>query len=121
MNRYSVALVQQSRANYSSQLPYHSPATFPESPFRSEPDPTNEAYASLRELFTLLKFDETAYGSPDWNPLGWLIKPGDTVFLKPNMIAEKHYHSDEWEFVITHGSVIRAVIDYVFIALRGEG
>ncbi|HEY6122032.1 MAG TPA: DUF362 domain-containing protein [Pyrinomonadaceae bacterium] len=121
MNRYSVAIAQQSRTTYSNQLPYHPPESFPESPFSSQTDPTNEAYSSLRELFVLLKFDSGAFGSPDWNPLGWLIRPGDTVFLKPNMIAEKHYHSDEWEFVITHGSVIRAVIDYVFIALRGEG
>jgi uncharacterized protein (DUF362 family) len=50
-----------------------------------------------------------------------LVQPGDTVLLKPNMIAHAHRYSNDWEYVITHGSVLRAVVDYVYIALRGEG
>ena len=60
--------------------------------------------------------------SLQWNPLADIIRPGDTVVLKPNFIKEHHETKlDEWEQVITHGSVIRAVCDYVLLALKGTG
>ncbi|MFN2491446.1 MAG: DUF362 domain-containing protein [Pyrinomonadaceae bacterium] len=118
---HSVAIVQQSRKSYAQTAPFHPPRIFPETPFALNTDETNETYLSVRELFRALKYDAANVDSSTWNPLGWLINPGDTVFLKPNMIAEKHYHKEDWEYVITHGSVIRAAIDYVFIALKGEG
>lgn len=118
---FSVAIVQQLQTVYATRTPFHPPKLFPETPFDIEIDSTNEAYTSVRELFRLLEYDLENHDTPQWNPLGWLIKPGETVFLKPNMIAEKHYYKDEWESVITHGSVVRAVVDYVFIALKGEG
>ncbi len=118
---YPVAIFQQSQTTYAQQPPFNPPKIFPETPFNVETDETNEAYASVRELFHLLNYDSENYNTPKWNPLGWLIKSGEAVFLKPNMIAEKHYYKDEWEYVITNGSVIRAVVDYVFIALNGEG
>ncbi|HAF21911.1 MAG TPA: hypothetical protein DCK93_03190 [Blastocatellia bacterium] len=118
---YPVAIVGQSRNSYAQRAPFHPPRIFPETPFAMNVDETNEAYISVRELFLLLKYDEPNVGTAAWNPLGWLIKPGETIFLKPNMIAEKHYYKEDWEYVITHGSVIRSVIDYVFIALKGEG
>jgi len=68
-----------------------------------------------------LGLDSQNYGKPNWNPLGGLIKPGETVLLKPNLIAHSHMYTDEWNHVITHGSVIRAVLDYVYIALNGQG
>lgn len=121
MAAHPVGIIRQTRTAYAHQAPFHPPELFPETPFAADVDQTNETYASVRELFQLLKYDSPNVGTSAWNPLGWLIKPGETVFLKPNMIAEKHYYKDEWEYVITHGSVIRAVIDYVFIALQGQG
>lgn len=121
MTAYPVALIQQSRTAYAHQAPFHPPQIFPETPFDADVDPTNETYASVRDLFRLLKYDSSNFGTAEWNPLGWLIKPGETVFLKPNMLAESHFYKPDWEYVITHGSVIRAVVDYVFIALQGKG
>jgi uncharacterized protein (DUF362 family) len=121
MTTYPVAIIKQARTSYAQRAPFHPPIIFPETPFRQDVDESNETYASVRELFRLLAYDATHFDSAAWNPLGWLIKPGETVFLKPNMIAEKHYYKNEWEYVITNGSVIRAVIDYVFIALQGKG
>ncbi len=76
---------------------------------------------AVRELFRMLGYDAARAGAPDWNPLGWLIAPGQTVFIKPNMIAHRHAHDQSWEHVITHGSIIGAVVDYVVTALRGRG
>jgi uncharacterized protein (DUF362 family) len=61
------------------------------------------------------------YGSSSWNPLAHLIRPGDTVFVKPNLIAERHTNSEDWLDLITHGSILRALVDYVYLALQGRG
>jgi uncharacterized protein (DUF362 family) len=51
-----------------------------------------------------------------------LIRPGETVLLKPNLVRESHPRdSAGWRYVLTHGSVIRALGDYVFKALEGRG
>lgn len=109
------------RASYPSDAPYHPDTLFPESPIAIVSSSANLAYRGVRDVLCALGYDEANYGMPVWNPLGWLVKPGDVVFLKPNMIAHKHTDNDDWDYVITHGSVIRAVIDYVYVALHGRG
>lgn len=70
----------------------------------------------------MLGLDRARFGSPDWNPLGEIVRPGNKVIIKPNFLWHAHkYHRDEWQQVITHGSVVRAVIDYVLLALQGRG
>jgi uncharacterized protein (DUF362 family) len=50
----------------------------------------------------------------DWHAL---IRPGDRVVLKPNFIRESHTdRSNEWEQIITHGTVIAAVAEQVAAA-----
>lgn len=56
--------------------------------------------------------------------VGWqdLIDPGDRVLLKPNFIRESHTdRPDEWEQIITHGTVIAAVAGQVAEAMGGHG
>jgi uncharacterized protein (DUF362 family) len=56
--------------------------------------------------------------------IGWreLIQPGQRVLLKPNFIRESHtQRPDEWEQIITHGTVIAAVAEQVASALDGSG
>ena len=75
----------------------------------------------MREIFRLLELDVEHFGEASWNPLGFLISPGDKVVIKPNLIRESHIiRKAEWQQIVTHGSIIRAVIDYALIALRGE-
>ena len=118
---YPVAIQNQPNAAYPDTAPYDAPEVFPESPFPERLDAGNGVYATVRESFRLLKLDEANDGTAEWNPLGGVVRPGDTVFIKPNMIAHKHALNEDWDYVITHGSVLRAVVDYVFIALKGEG
>ncbi len=83
---------------------------------------TNAAYGGVRQALCLLGLDAEHADTPDWNPLSVVVRPGDTVVLKPNFVREFRESSpDHADCVITHGSVIRAVLDYVFIALRGRG
>jgi uncharacterized protein (DUF362 family) len=59
------------------------------------------------------------------NPLGSIVKPGNTVFIKPNWVAHEYRKSvkiqDDIFSTITHPAVIRVVAKYVDIALQGEG
>lgn len=69
----------------------------------------------------MLGMDEENYGKESWNPLGDIITPGDTVLLKPNFVLHKNGSGDSIWAVITHPSVIRAVIDYSFKATGING
>jgi len=107
---------------YSETAPFHPDECFPEYPFANVLGPRNVSYAGVRTVLQLLGMDAANFGTADWNPLGELIRPGDRVVLKPNFIAHSHaVRRHEWRHIITHPSVLRAVLDYVFIALRGSG
>jgi uncharacterized protein (DUF362 family) len=82
----------------------------------------NVAYEGVRAALHLLGLDAGRFGTEAWNPLGELIRPGDLVVLKPNLVKEVHPRDPEgWRYVLTHGAVVRAVADYVFVALGGRG
>lgn len=107
---------------YPGESPYHPVEKYPEYPFAEVVEIPNAAYEGVRESFRLLGLDEVNYGTRAWNPLGDLVRPGDSILIKPNLIREGHTRrTEEWEQVITHPSIIRAVLDYVYIALEGRG
>jgi len=55
----------------------------------------------------------------DWSEM---IRPGERAVLKPNFIRQSHTERpDEWEQIITHGSVIAAVARKVAAAMNGHG
>lgn len=112
-----------SSAAYPERAPYHPAEGYPEYPFEGElSSEPNLAYGTVRESLALLGLDRNNFGTKQWNPLGEIIRPGDAVLLKPNFIKESHSEKrDEWVQIITHGSVIRAVADYVYLALGGQG
>ena len=49
------------------------------------------------------------------------MKRGDKVVVKPNFVLSRHSRGGDLFSIITHPSVLRAVIDYVYKALEGEG
>ena len=108
--------------NYPKEAPFHPYEMYPEYPYDDKSKGANSPYDAVRESLRLLYLDNENYGDRKWNPLRSLIKPSDNVLLKPNLIREHHdSRIDEWQQVITHPSIIRAVLDYVFIALKGKG
>ena len=109
------------QVGYPQQAPFDPDKTYPELRLPVLASSSNPVYGAFRDLLYCLGYDRQLFGTAAWNPLGWLIQPGQTVFIKPNMIAHKHSHNADWDYVITHGAVIRAVIDYVYIALQGNG
>jgi len=116
-----VGIVQSDTVCYPSQAPFHPSERFPEYQFSELSAEPNAVYAGVRTLLQTLRLDREHDGLKTWNPLGALISPGDQVVLKPNFVMDRHYTGGDYHSVVTHGSVIRVVMDYVAIALRGEG
>jgi len=109
-------------AEYPTDTPFHPDSIYPEYEFGSACGRRNAVYAAVRDCFIVAGLDAAHVGKANWNPLATLIEPGETVLLKPNLVKEKHPRDPQgWKYVLTHGSVIRAVADYAWKALRGHG
>jgi uncharacterized protein (DUF362 family) len=106
---------------YNPQPPYHPDSHYPELPFAEHAAGPNAPYALLRTLWRRLGLDAERFGSAEWNPLGSVIRPGHTVVVKPNFVLSANESGDDIFACVTHPSMIRAVVDYAYVALRGEG
>lgn len=78
----------------------------------------NKIYSAVRKCLYDLGLDSENYGSATWNPLGKLINKGDTVLLKPNLVVSNH---PDLQCIVTNPAIVRAVLDFVCIALNGTG
>lgn len=111
--------------SYPSRSTKYSPSTkFPEYMFDDVSNVPNLVYEMVRNTFILARLDEQHLGTSEWNPLGDYIKKGDSVLLKPNWVENKNKHpgvDEELTCLVTNPSVMRAVLDYVLIALSGSG
>src|SRR5690348_16517671 len=67
--------------------------------------------AEVRALLAQLGWDER-------NPLRAIVKPGDTVLLKPNLVFDR---VSDPRATLTSGMLIKAVCDLVLDALEGRG
>lgn len=122
MDERTVAAYVSPAAAYPTHAPFHPSARYPELCFDETSGEQNIAFESVRECFRNAGLDLDRFDTSDWNPLTGLINPGETVLLKPNLVKESHPRDPEgWRYVLTHGSVIRAVADYVWKALDGKG
>lgn len=92
---------------------------YPEYPFHEVSNEENVVYDMLRCSLIGLELDKDNYGTPNWNPLGQYIKPGDIVLLKPNMVKDC-ITKEQYACTLTHPSIIKAVIDYCVIAKAGK-
>lgn len=116
-----VAIIKDDKLDYNRNAPFNPSKNYPEYPFKSIGQ-NNTVYDSIRKILSMLGMDKENYNKESWNPLGGIIKPGDAVLIKPNLV--RHYNlnlaggTDE---LLTHGSIIRAVLDYVYIALKEKG
>lgn len=117
-----VGVVRIPRVIYPKEAPYHPSVAYPEYPF---PDflstKANYVYEGVRQLFYELGYDRGHWDTPRWNPLGPWIKPKMTVVLKPNFVISRHPAGKDIFSIITHPSILRAIIDYCWIAMQGTG
>lgn len=99
-------------------------ARYPEYCFNEYALEDNVIYDMVRECLYGLELDQARYGTSEWNPLGdGIIKPDDTVLVKPNMVLDvNHLRENGEDCLITHPSIVRAIVDYVFLAIgKGNG
>ena len=120
-NRVAMAL---GNGGYPEEPPYSPSEIYPEYPFGPDTlvKEVNHAYEGVRDALRLLRLDAVHYGRKEWNPLGEIVRPGNTVVLKPNFVRDfRETQPSHEDCLITHGSIVRAAVDYVYIALRGQG
>lgn len=81
----------------------------------------NIVYDMIRRGFKMLGMDARNFEKPEWNPLGGIIRQGDTVVLKPNLVLHENRSGCGTECLYTQPSLVAAMVDYVCIALKGTG
>jgi uncharacterized protein (DUF362 family) len=111
---------------YATRAPYHASESYPEWQGQIIGGEDNPSYRAVRRCFIELGLDSANSGTQAWNPLGGIVRRGDTVVLKPNLVChrntgERSYGLTDTDSLVTHGSVIRAVVDYVARALDRSG
>lgn len=111
--------------SYPNRNTFYSPSTrYPEYVYDDVSSTENLVYEMIRNTFILARLDEEHLGTPEWNPLGNYIKKGNSVLLKPNWVENKNKYpnvDEDLTCLVTNPSVLRAVLDYVLIALNGTG
>jgi len=85
----------------------------------------NPVYDKVRWILAQLELDSARFETPRWNPLGELVKPGGTVVVKPNLVDLKQgwiaLGGERVLDMLTHGSVLRPLVDYAFRAVGRDG
>ena len=121
-----VAITYNEKSSYPSEKYSYSPSIkYPEYPFGNQiSKEENDVYDMVRSTLYHMGYDRENFGTKNWNPFKNIIKEGNTVLLKPNWVM--HFNKamenkSDLSALVTHPSVVRALADYVFIALHGSG
>lgn len=107
--------------SYASTAPFH-PSHVPAGYLFPETyvDSNNTIYAEVLDL--LQSIGNTKPGFENETPLSWLVHPGDIVVVKPNLVGVGHAkRPGDWDCIVTHGSLVRVIVDCVLAALKGSG
>ncbi len=82
----------------------------------------NAVYAAVRKVLQQAGLDREHFDTASWNPLGDLIPRGSRVFVLCNFVQHRRANESVTQFQAkcTHGSVLRAVLDYVLLAAGAE-
>ena len=120
-----IAIRKNMEINYPDRSPYHPKTFYPEYPFGDYfADEENDIYDMLRLIFLDLGYDKENFDTKHWNPLGALVPKNGKVVIKPNWVWDPPYCFEEpgsLSATITHSSLIRAIIDYAYLAVGKHG
>ena len=95
MLKKSVAISKRDSYIYPEKKTEYRPSTeYPEYIWKDKLSKKNIVYDQVRETLYLLGYDKQNYGKKNWNPLGEIIKEGDNVLLKPNLVMENNPSGD---------------------------
>lgn len=99
-----------------SAAPYAPDEAFPEFPALAVGTAPNPVFALVRGVLQDLGLDSARFGTPQWNPFGDLVQPGGKIVVKPNWVMHANWGPGGMDCMITHPAVLRAVLEYVFLA-----
>ncbi len=85
-------------------------ATLPELPSATVVTP---ALLAFRSLLKEAGLDAERFGMADWNPLSTMVREGDRVVVKPNWVRDTNPSGGGLDCLITHTSVLEAVLHYL--------
>lgn len=119
----SVSMTLKTGITYPRAVPYSPHVAYPEYRFSSLSDENNLIYDHIRQIFMDAGLDLQNAETKNWNPLGEFIPPESRVFVLCNFVYHKRLRESNAEFFskCSHPSVIRAVIDYILIAVGENG
>ena len=122
LSNSSVAVRHLPAAEY-PDFPYLPTGSYPEGGTAEVADAgsRNEVYEAARNILADLGLDAGNFGTARWNPLRRYIRKGQRALLKPNWVLHANRRDGTIESLVTHTSVIRAVLDYVLLAMEGCG
>lgn len=99
--------------------PFHPSEDYPE--YSGEVSSTpNPVYRMVRRVLVDLGLDRAHFGTPQWNPVGDLVQPGAKIVLKPNWVLHHNLGPGGTDCLVTHASILRAILDYVFLTQPRE-
>ncbi|MFW9789101.1 MAG: DUF362 domain-containing protein [Candidatus Thorarchaeota archaeon] len=111
--------------DYPSIPPYHPSEEYPEYPFSNKvSEAENRVYSTLRTILFDLGLDKERFGTEEWNPLGEYVSKSGSITIKPNWVWDPPYCFDDATSLfatVTHSSLIRAVVDYAYLAVGDTG
>lgn len=81
---------------------------------------TTSALIALRHLLSGSGLDAMHFDTPEWNPLADLIRAGDRVVIKPNWVLHRNGSGGGMDCLVTHPSVIEAILHYAVKARPGR-
>ena len=120
----NTSIVTQRGIRYPSGSEFFSPSErFPEYPFDTISKVENPVYRLVRQVLVDANLDRSRFDSSSWNPLGSYIAHGSRVFILCNFVYHRRSKETPHSFLAKciHGSVLRALIDYVLIATGPQG
>lgn len=105
--------------------PYDPPEIYPEfckeGPLGLRTDGSNLVYPLVREALITLGLDKEHIGTSAWNPFSDFVHGGQKIIIKPNLVLDDRFFSKNIaQACITHPSIIRPIIDYIYKATNGN-
>lgn len=103
-----------------ADAPFHPSESYPEYTGREIAARPNPVYRMIRQALADLGLDAGRFGTPAWNPITDLVPPDARIVVKPNWVLHRNMGPSGTDCLVTHASVLRAVLDYVFLAKPRE-
>lgn len=119
-----IAVVSEANVVYPAGDDFYSPSgRYPEYRHGAPAATPNAVYGLVRRVLFNAGMDAANFGTADWNPFRDSVRPGSTVFVLCNFVYHRRptESPEAFQAKCIHGSVLRALIDYLLLAVGPTG